>query len=48
MLSFFTPFVKELYIRFHLNHLTIYPNGTVRVFIQPMKRDSISYSGKLE
>lgn len=28
--------------------LTIYPNGTVRVFIQPMKRDSISYSGELE
>ena len=29
-------------------HLTIYPNGTVRVFIQPLKRDSISYSGELE
>ena len=29
-------------------HLTIYPNGTVRVFIQPMKRDSVSYSGKLD
>ena len=28
--------------------LTIYPNGNVRVFIQPMKRDSVSYSGELE
>ena len=28
--------------------LTIYPNGTVRVFIQPMRRDSVSYSGEIE
>ena len=29
-------------------HLTVYPNGSVKVFIQPLKRDSVSYSGELE
>lgn len=29
-------------------NLTIYPNGTVRIFIQPLKRDSVSFAGKLD
>ena len=29
-------------------NLTIYPTGSVRVYIQPMKRDAISYSGEID
>lgn len=28
--------------------LTIYPNGSARIYIQPLRRDAVSYSGELE
>ena len=27
--------------------ITIYPNGSVRIYIQPLRRDPVSFSGEM-
>lgn len=29
-------------------YLTVYPNGTTRIFIQPMRRDAVTFNGELQ